>query len=417
MERLVLGGLSRRLEGCTGVEETLAAVVGAVADLVPGSIAVAAVFDAARRVWRGATARSSVGSAPGTATAPSGPGSLSLFSVRRSPAAPSSSPGSEDPSPWLDRLQPAGTDPPDVADAARRAGLELVQVDLTAGDGRGLLALLRPPEPGTSAGDDPLRPVLADAAAQATLALRARVIAERLAEQEREQQEQQLFLSVAAHDLRTPLASIRGYAQLLLRQRQASYSAQQRTSLETIIQQADRLAALTEIVLDVARIQNRRLALRPVDADLGEVVREAAGAAQALPRSPEIRLHLPDTGLRLQADPLRLGQIVRGLVEFAAARATREEGVEVSVTSEGEGLLLAVDDSGPVLDEGERLGLFSQLVERGEEGTSPALGPLGLFIARGAAEAHGGRAWADSPAPGRDRGARLNVWLPAGDGR
>jgi signal transduction histidine kinase len=302
-----------------------------------------------------------------------------------------------------------------VAGAAQRAGLELVQVDLAAGDGRGLLAILRPPEPRSPAGDDPLLPILADAAAQAALALRAKVIAERLAEQEREQQEQQLFLSVAAHDLRTPLASIRGYAQLLLRQRRAPYSDQQRTSLETIIEQADRLAALTEIVLDVARIQNHRLALRPVAADFGEIVREAAGAAQALPRSPEIRLRLPTTGPRLRADPLRLGQIVRGLVEYATGRATPEQAVEVAITADGEGVLLAVDDWGPVLDEGERLGLFSQLVERGGAGTSPAMGPLGLYIARGAAEAHGGRAWADSPAPGRDGGTRLNVWLPSGD--
>jgi signal transduction histidine kinase len=76
---------------------------------------------------------------------------------------------------------------------------------------------------------------------------------------------------------------------------------------------------------------------------------------------------------------------------------------------------LCVEDAGPALDEHASRGLFSQLVEVGPEGTSPALGQVDLYIVRGVAEAHGGRAWAETPVPDTDRGLRLNVWLPLQD--
>jgi signal transduction histidine kinase len=427
MERMALGGLSRRLRECSGVAEALGVAVSAVADLSPESIAVAALFDPASRRWTAASV-GVVPAAPGDASgdtpaddpvAPGGPGGAA-------PALAARDGRSTGADAWrrLGGDGYSGAGRPDLAPAAQRAGLDVTQVDLDAGESPGLLALLQPAGSETAVAASDLRLLLTDAAAQTALAIRAQTASERLGRLEQEQRDQQLFLSVAAHDLRTPLASIRGSAQLLLRQRSAPVTGAQRTGLETIIHQADRLAGLTETVLDVARIQTRRMALRLTTADLGQIARQEAGVVGGRSGAPGVDLVLPETGPLLRGDVARLGQVTRVLLEFAAARTADGQRVALRLEPDDHdpdhvpgrpGVRLCVEDAGPALDEAASRGLFSQLVEQGPEGTSPALGQVDLYIARGVAEAHGGRAWAETPVPDTDGGLRLNVWLPLQD--
>ena len=261
---------------------------------------------------------------------------------------------------WIAHLE--GTHPirPDVIHLARRAGLRPLGVEIEAPRGA------RPPEGGRASGSWPscagrarldaarpgrggapagrpadrarrrrrrpaeaLQALLSEAAAAGALALRSAHAEALVAALEEEQEEQQQFLSIAAHDLRTPLAAIRGYAQLLQRQAGPEAPAGQRNGLQTIVQQTDRLADLTEVVLDVARIQTRRLALQRVTADLGQVVREAARGLQGAPGGRPWCCASPEALPRVQGDLARLSQIARALLEFALARTP--EGTEVMV--------------------------------------------------------------------------------------
>src|SRR3954454_20265440 len=86
------------------------------------------------------------------------------------------------------------------------------------------------------------------------------------------------FVSIVAHDLRTPLTSIRGFAQLLQRQARAQDGKSLRASLDTIVQQADRLAEYTEWLLEIARLETGRGALARPRVDLEHVAREVAPA-------------------------------------------------------------------------------------------------------------------------------------------
>jgi signal transduction histidine kinase len=319
---------------------------------------------------------------------------------------------------WAEHLRRDLASATAMQDSASAAGLQLLGAPFPAPAGAGLLLLLLPTASaeGTSLDRNALQSAMDDLASQVGLALRALDCARRLAQAEEEQRAQHLFLSIAAHDLRTPLAAIRGYAQLLLRRPGPGETPQQRSGLQTIVQQTDRLASLTETVLDVARIQTRRLALRRVAADLGQVVRQVAGGVTGQPGAQQpVRLMLPETGPSLSGDLARLTQITRALLEFGVGRSGEEQPVEVRLVADGGGALLIVDDSGPSLSDEERKSLFHRLVVGGEDGQSPALGQLSLYIARGAAEAHGGRVWAESPVPQRERGARLCAWLPAGE--
>jgi signal transduction histidine kinase len=365
---------------------------------------------------------------------------------------------------WIAHLE--GTHPirPDVIRLARRAGLNPLGIALEAtteggavaereaeaglqagalNGAPGLLAVLRRAQGGAALQE---RETLEQIAALGALALRGARAEARVAELEGEREEQQQFLSITAHDLRSPLAAIRGYAQLLLRQAGPEAPAGPRNGLQTIVQQSDRLADLTELVLDVARVQSRRLALQRVTADLGQVVREAARSLQGSPGAPGQRgapglpgepagpalvLRLAEALPRVQGDLDRLSQIVRALLQYALARTPDGAAVTVDVHPDagteagpagpprrrgegGAGVMLLVQDEGPALPEEECQGLFSRLVRPAGEGRSATLGALHLFVARGAAEAHGGRAWAESPASPGEGGLRLAVWLPTG---
>ncbi len=449
MEPISLG---RRLTAAADIEEMLAVAAGDAAGLLLGGIAVAALHDLQDDTWHIQAAGPSPAVAAVWAQRARG-----RYEKRAIGGARMGQPGSMQgrDEPLLDLGQDQGLDlgapvPPGAPGNARStasdrpwsrtwhseegldggsAGATVLEAEVDAGEaGSGLLALVltrsgatndgrapeapeAPPAGGAGSFAD-LRHGVATIAALTGLALRTVHLGGRLTAQERDQREQQQFLSLAAHDLRTPLAAIRGYAQLLLRQRNAIYTPLQRTGLETIIQQADRLAGLTELVLDVARIQTRRMPLRRTTADVGQIVRQAAGSLQASPYAPAIHVSAPAAGPLIQADIARLTQMAYGLLEFAVTRSDARHPVDVRVIGDGDGVLLVVEDASVVLEPEERDNLFRQLVVEAPEGTSPSLAPLGLYIVRGAAEAHGGRAWADSPSPHGGAGLRLSVWLP-----
>lgn len=443
MEPIALG---RRLAGINDIDELLAVVAEACASLAPEGIAVAAVQQPLDGSWHvGAT-----GPSPEIATAWA---QRLRRRIEKRPATPAIGAHWQQSS-WVDE-EDWEVDPSSVtvedAGPADIAAVSVLEAEVDGGEaGSGLLALIRT-QSGTNSsgglsvtatplpadgGRQPAASLLADGgrvldgkpatdlqrevatiAALAGATLRATHVALRLSRQEREQHEQQRYLSLVAHDLRTPLAAIRGYAQLLLRQRNVTLNPLQHSGLQTIIQQSDRLAAQTEKMLDIARIQTRRMALRCATADVGQIVRQAVGTLQGRPGAPAIEVTAPETGPLIQADITRLTQIVQGLLEFAIARTDighiqARQPIAFRVAADADGVSLAVEEDGAPLTAGERDNLFRQLVAETPEGTSPSLAHIGLYIVRGAAEAHGGHAWAESPISEAETGLRLIVRLP-----
>ena len=137
-----------------------------------------------------------------------------------------------------------------------------------------------------------------------------------VAELEQRHRELCEFVSLVSHDLRTPLTAIRGYAQLLQRQTRDEAFAPLRANLTMIMQQADRLASYTELLLDVARLRTGRLALQLGAVDLAQVARAAAASLHP----PAQVASEPTGGLVVDADAKRTHQIVQAMVTFAAER-------------------------------------------------------------------------------------------------
>ncbi len=221
------------------------------------------------------------------------------------------------------------------------------------------------------------------------------------------------FLSVAAHELKTPITNLRGYPQLILRRLEKgaiSDPAQVRPALETIDREAGKLSSLVSQLLDIARLQGDGLVLDRQAADLAGLAREVVASMRTSP-AHEHTLHLqaPET-LAGYVDPLRLQQVLVNLIDNAVKFSPDGSAIEVEVASlDPRTVRLSVRDHGPGVPPEERERLFSRYHRAGRRRPAGGLG-LGLYISQRIVLAHGGRIEAQFP---DDGGTRFVVTLPA----
>jgi signal transduction histidine kinase len=233
------------------------------------------------------------------------------------------------------------------------------------------------------------------------LASRFEEMAERLHEADELERN---FLMTVSHELRTPLTAIRGHVEAL-REGVAQDEASRRESLEVIAAEAGRLERLVGDVLDLAKLDTRRFALRSEEVDMARLLERAYTTFSEEARRRGIDYH-SEINARpvIVADGDRVLQIISNLLANAF-RWTPDGGrVELALDQEDGVVSVAVQDSGPGIAEDERDRIFRPFWSRDGLGTG-----LGLAIARELASAHGGRIVLESE-PGH--GARFELVLP-----
>jgi two-component system sensor histidine kinase HydH len=228
------------------------------------------------------------------------------------------------------------------------------------------------------------------------LALTRTAIARSRLEQEAERQKRLVALgqmsSVMAHELRNPLASLKGHAQLLVES--LGEGSRERAKAERVVREAERIERLTVDLLDFVR--DGPIDLRPVTpAALIERARELVPEA-------EIRLDLTGAPPALEVDPARLAAALGNLLRNA--RQASDQPAEVRVLTRADAVIIEVQDRGPGLPPGEEERIFDPFVTGRTWGTS-----LGLAVARRAAEQHGGTLRGETHPAG---GALFRVTLP-----
>lgn len=222
------------------------------------------------------------------------------------------------------------------------------------------------------------------------------------------------FISIASHELRTPITGIKGFAQRLLRRLQRDDGQLDRQALRQDLQridrEADRLVALISDLLDVNRLRGGWLEFRPRPTDLGTLVREAAARFDSDSAHPW-RLELPDQPLVGSWDPERLDQVLENLFENARKYSPRGGPIVVSLGAEPGWAHLVVRDAGIGFPPEEAADLF-QIYYRTPSSITQTTGGLGLglYISRSIVERLGGQIWAESPGPGQ--GSAFHVRLP-----
>ncbi len=204
------------------------------------------------------------------------------------------------------------------------------------------------------------------------------------------------FIASVSHEFRTPLTSIRGYAELLL---EAGLATEYRDYVNVIDRNSARLTGLVEDLLLMAQIQSGGLPLELNEVVLNHLITRAGEAAKPFATSKNIDLdiHTEPELVTTQADAERLEQVLDNLVSNAIKYTPAGGGVSITMTHTGDAATIAVSDTGIGIPQGEQAQMFGRFFrtsnarESGIEGSG-----LGLAITRGIVEAHGGTIGFDS---------------------
>jgi signal transduction histidine kinase len=201
------------------------------------------------------------------------------------------------------------------------------------------------------------------------------------------------FMTVAAHDLRNPIAVVRASAQMAQRQMTRGELDSARGRLAAIVEQTDRLTDMLETFLDAARIAAGKLPMRPERIDLREIVDGALARVRITVGDVADRMierAIPD-GCIGAWDRARVERAVRALVANAILFGDPAAPVALSAVRDGSRVRLAVSGGGAGPDPEERQHLFEQFFRGPSAANAGVAGSgLGLFTARGIAQVHGG---------------------------
>ena len=217
------------------------------------------------------------------------------------------------------------------------------------------------------------------------------------------------FISIAAHELRTPLATV--FARLQLAERHlARPEIDMAAVLRDVVlvrQSADRLRLLVDRLLDISHISSGRLELEKVDTDVADLVRSVSSAfAETSGHAIRVNAPQPPEATRASLDAVRIDEVITNLLDNALKYGGPGDPIDVDVRADGAEVSFAVRDRGPGIAPDQRERIF-QPFERGDT-KAPGVG-LGLHVAREIVLLHGGTIALEAPFDG---GARLVVTLP-----
>jgi len=229
------------------------------------------------------------------------------------------------------------------------------------------------------------------------------------------------FLSIASHELKTPITAMSGFLQVSLRRvRRLSEEAGDTPvgeglrgiteQLEVVYRQTTKLARLVDELLDVSRIQTGRIEFRYGDVDMGELANEVAARMQLTTTTHAISV-TRDSATVVTADRDHLEQVLNNLLTNAIKYSPGGGPITIDVRpEEGGGARVSVTDEGIGIPEEELDAIFGLFYRSPDRAARDAAGMgLGLYISKEIVVRHGGRIWAERAGA---KGSRLNVTIP-----
>lgn len=221
------------------------------------------------------------------------------------------------------------------------------------------------------------------------------------------------FLAVMSHELKNPLNLIQLNAELLTRLPEARDIPAVSRAAAAIRQSVLGQAQIIDDLLDLSRINTGKLRLQLREFDVCDTVRTivAAMTDEAGEKRIALSLSVPDEALRIQADPVRVEQIVWNLVSNALKFSAADDRIDVRIASENESVEIEVRDTGVGIDAGMLTHIFGMFVQAEPASTRRQGGlGVGLAVVRHLVDAHGGSIEARSDGPGK--GSVFTVRLP-----
>ena len=228
------------------------------------------------------------------------------------------------------------------------------------------------------------------------------------------------FVSLVSHELRTPLTSIKGFISLILDGKTGAINQKQQESLGRALRQSERLAELINDLLDISRIEAGRIEMKreqlQIDAIAERRIEELR--PQADEKAISLLLKTPSILPAMIGDADRIGQVFINLIGNAIKYTPDNGNVTVKISQssqngnpERDGFHVEVVDTGPGIPAEERERVFDKFRQLGSVQTRQQGGSgLGLSIAAGIVEAHGGKLWVDTGDNGQ--GSNFQFFIP-----
>ncbi len=225
------------------------------------------------------------------------------------------------------------------------------------------------------------------------------------------------FISTASHELRTPLTVINSYLEMFEDGMLGELDEKQCDKLAIMRSQTDHMIRLVEDMLDTLRLESRKFKIQKSPLKLEKIAKSAVEEVSKLADLKEHTMSLKTNGKlpEIEGDAQRIKQVFNNLLTNAVKYTPNKGRIEVGIKEEKKHILVSISDTGTGIPEEEHEKIFEKFYTVGGKSLmreSERMG-LGLTIAKGIVEAHGGRIWVESE--GKGKGSTFYFTLPKGD--
>jgi PAS domain S-box-containing protein len=214
------------------------------------------------------------------------------------------------------------------------------------------------------------------------------------------------FLNVTSHELRTSMATIKGYVEIILMKSLGPITEEQRKGLDVILTNTDRLDQLIQDTLDVSRLESCTMKFIPEKTDIGRLIQNATGTIQSAADFKQIKIikEIEEEIPELNIDQERIKQVLVNLLQNAISVSPEGSKISVKVNKEPEEVLFEIQDFGQGIPKNKQKKIFDIVYQ-----IDSGIDDLGFTIARGVVLAHGGKIWVDSE---QGHGSTFRFTLP-----
>jgi signal transduction histidine kinase len=224
------------------------------------------------------------------------------------------------------------------------------------------------------------------------------------------------FISSATHELRTPLVSIKGFIDRVIKGKSGRLPDKVALELEIVKRNTERLLSLVNDLLDVRRMESGKLKLNLKPIDFQEIIQHCVKEIQPSIEQKKQRLNLEVSRDRLpiQGDKIRLSQALMNLLDNASKFTPESEIIAISIKKRKENIQVQVKDTGIGIRKKDLMRIFEPFADIEKSSYVKGTG-LGLSVTKGIIKGHGGKIWVESS--GEGKGATFIFTLPRINGR
>jgi signal transduction histidine kinase len=222
-------------------------------------------------------------------------------------------------------------------------------------------------------------------------------------------QQKDSFLSMASHELKTPVTTIKAYGQIAEALLEKKGDTETLALIKKMGTQVNRLTNLIGDLLDITRIQKGKLHYNEGFFEINDVVKEVVDDMQKTSGTHHIQ-YIPDDNEKIYGDQEKISQVLNNLISNAIKYSPQADKIIVGTHLKDNGVEISIKDFGIGIPSKEQHLVFEQFyrVTGNNQSTFPGMG-IGLFICSEITKMHGGKIWADS---GLGEGSTFHVWLP-----